>query len=287
MTTIPTTRRDFLTVSAVIGGGMLLGFRLDAMAPTAATFKANAWISIDPDGTVTFTCGRSEMGQDVYTSLSMLLSEELGVDPRRVKVLHAPADPAYVNTAIGAQITGGSTSIREAWEPLRKAGATARVMLVSAAAARWGVPASDCVAANGMVTHGPHKAGYGELAAAAAALPVPTNVPLKDAGAFTVIGKPLPRLDGAIKARGKATYGIDIKRPGMLYAALVQCPVFGGKVVSVDEAGVAQRKGVKAVVNIGEGVAVVATHYWTARQVSRRLPIWLSGTKTLARGLAA
>jgi len=134
MSTIPTTRRDFLTVSAVIGGGMLLGFRLEAMAPTASTFKANAWISIDADGTVTFTCGRSEMGQDVYTSLSMLLSEELGIDPRRVKVLHAPADPAYVNTAIGAQITGGSTSIREAWEPLRKAGATARMMLVSAAA---------------------------------------------------------------------------------------------------------------------------------------------------------
>jgi len=278
MTTIPTTRRDFLAVSAVIGGGMLLGFRLEAMAPTASTFKANAWISIDADGTVTFTCGRSEMGQDVYTSLSMLLSEELGIDPRRVKVLHAPADPAYVNTAIGAQITGGSTSIREAWEPLRKAGATARMMLVSAAAARWGVPASDCVAANGMVTHGPHKAGYGELAAAAAVLPVPANVPLKDASAFTVIGKPLPRLDGAIKARGKATYGIDIKRPGMLYAALVQCPVFGGKVVSVDEAGVAQRKGVKAVVNLGEGVAVVATHYWTARQGADALKIqWDEG----------
>ncbi len=279
MTIPPTTRRDFLKVSAVIGGGMLLGFRLDASAPTAAApFKANAWISIAPDGTVTFTCGRSEMGQDVYTSLSMLLSEELGVDPRRVTVLHAPADAAYVNTAIGAQITGGSTSIREAWEPLRKAGATARMMLVSAAATRWGVPASDCVAANGMVTHGPHKAGYGELAAAAAVLPVPRDVPLKNPGTFTVIGKPLPRLDGAIKARGKAVYGIDIKRPGMLYAALVQCPVFGGKITSVDEAGVAQRAGVRAVVNLGDGVAVVATHYWTARQAAEALRIqWDEG----------
>ena len=278
MTIDLTTRRDFLKVSAVVGGGMLLGFRLEAFAPAAATVKANAWIAIAADGTVTFTCGRSEMGQDVYTSLSMLLAEELGVDPRRVKVLHAPADGAYVNTAMGAQITGGSTSIREAWEPLRKAGATARIMLVSAAAKRWAVPAGDCVAANGMVTHGPHKAGYGELAAAAAALPVPRDVPLKDPAAFNVIGKPLARLDGAIKARGKTVYGIDIKRPGMLYAVLVQCPVFGGKVASVDEAGVAQRKGVKAVVNLGEGVAVVATHYWTARQAADALRIqWDEG----------
>ena len=278
MTTISTTRRNFLKVTAIAGGGMLIGLRLDAMAPHAAPFNPNAWISLAADGTVTITCGRSEMGQDVYTSLSMLLAEEFAVDPRRVKVVHAPADPAYVNTAIGAQITGGSTSIREAWEPLRKAGATARMMLVSAAAARWGVPASDCKAANGMVTYGLQKAGYGELAAAAAALPVPQDVPLKNPDAFTVIGKPLPRLDGAAKARGKTVYGIDVKRPGMLYAALVQCPVLGGKVASVDEVGVAQRKGVKAVVNLGEGVAVVATHYWTARQAADALKIqWDEG----------
>ena len=282
MTSLPTTRRDFLKVSAVVGGGMLLGFRLEATAstaaPNAAPVKVNAWISIAADGTVTFTCGRSEMGQDVYTSLSMLLAEELGVDPRRVIVVHAPADAAYVNTMIGAQITGGSTSIREAWEPLRKAGATARMMLVSAAATRWGVPVGDCVAANGMVTHGSQKTGYGELAAAAAALPVPRDVPLKDPASFSVIGKPLPRLDGANKARGKAVYGIDIRRPGMMYAALVQCPVFGGKVASLDEAGVAQRKGVKAVVNLGDGVAVVANHYWAARQGADALKIqWDEG----------
>ncbi len=279
MTATPVTRRDFLKVSAVAGGGLLIGFRLgEASAPAAAPFKPNAWISLAPDGTVTLTCGRSEMGQDVYTSLSMLLAEELAVDPRRVKVVHAPADPAYVNTMIGAQITGGSTSIREAWEPLRKAGATAREMLVGAAAALWKVPAADCRAANGVVTHGPHRATYGSLAAGAAGQPVPKDVPLKDPAHFTVIGKALPRLDGADKARGRATYGMDVKQPGMLYAAIAPCPVLGGKVGSFDDAAVKARPGVKAVVNLGEAVAVVANHYWTARKAADLLEIrWDEG----------
>lgn len=276
--TATVTRRDFLKVTAVAGGGMLIGLRLGAASAQAAPFKANAWISLAADGTVTLTCGRNEMGQDVYTSLSMLLAEELGVDPRGVTVLHAPADPAYVNTAIGAQITGGSTSIREGWDPLRRAGAATRTMLVNAAAAQWGVPAADCRAENGRVTHGPHQASYGALAAAAAKLPVPRDVPLKDPARFTVIGKPLPRLDGAAKARGRATYGIDVKQPGLLYAALIPCPVLGGTVASVDEAGVRSRPGVKTVVNLGEGVAVVADHYWTARTAAEALTIqWNEG----------
>ncbi len=280
------TRRDFIRVSAVVGGGLLIGFRFsDASAQPleidadAAVLAPNAWIRIAPDGTVTFTCGRSEMGQDVYTSLSMILAEELGVDPRTVTVLHAPVDPVYVNSALGAQITGGSTSVREGWGPLRKAGATTREMLIAAAATKWSASPADCKAANGMVTHGPHSASYGSLASAAALLTPPANVTLKEPVAFTVIGKPLPRLDGAAKARGRTTYGLDIKLPGMLYAAIVPCPVIGGKVASFDGSAVAKRPGVKAVVNIGEAVAVVASHYWIARGAADSLTInWDEGS---------
>ncbi len=276
------TRRDFIRVSAVVGGGLLVGFRFSdasAQPADAAGLAANAWIRIAPDGAVTFTCGRSEMGQDVYTSLSMILAEELGVDPRKVTVLHAPADPAYVNTAMGAQITGGSTSIREGWGPLRKAGATTREMLIAAAATKWGASPADCKAANGMVTHGPHSASYGSLTAAAALLTPPANVTLKDPATFTVIGKPLPRLDGAAKARGRTTYGLDVKLPGMLYAAIIPCPVIGGKVASFDGTAVAKRPGVKSVVNIGDAVAVVATHYWIARSAADSLTIsWDEGS---------
>ena len=275
------TRRDFVKVSAVVGGGLMIGFRFssEAFAQPAAALTANAWIRVAPDGAVTFTCGRSEMGQDVYTSLSMILAEELGVDPRKVKVLHAEADPLYVNTALGAQITGGSTSVREGWDPLRKAGASAREMLIAAAAAKWGVNPSDCKAADGVVTHGPRSATYGSLTAAAALLKPPATVTLKDPATFTVIGKPLARLDGAAKARGRATYGLDIKLPGMLYAAIVPCPVLGGKVATFDGAAVSSRPGVRAVVNIGDAVAVVADHYWTARSAADALTItWDEGS---------
>jgi isoquinoline 1-oxidoreductase subunit beta len=276
------TRRDFMKVSAVVGGGLLIGFRFSSEAsaqPAAAALTPNAWIRIAPDGAVTFTCGRSEMGQDVYTSLSMILAEELAVDPRKVTVLHAPVDPVYANTALGAQITGGSTSVREGWDPLRKAGATAREMLITAAATKWGVSPGECKAANGMVTHGAKSASYGSLTTAAAQLTPPATVTLKDPATFTVIGKPLPRLDGAAKARGRTTYGIDVKLPGMLYAAIVPCPVIGGKVSSFDGAAVGRRPGVRAVVNIGEAVAVVANHYWTARSAADALTItWDEGS---------
>ncbi len=277
------TRRTFIKVSAVVGGGLLVGFQFsDASAAAAATgtvLNANAWIRIGPDGAVTFTCGRSEMGQDVYTSLSMILAEELGVDPRTVKVLQAPVDPVYVNKALGAQITGGSTSIREGWDTLRKAGATTREMLIAAAAAQWNVSPSDCKAANGVVTSGERSAAFGSLTTAAALLTAPTNVTLKDPATFTVIGKPLARLDGAAKARGQITYGLDVKLPGMLYAAIIPCPVLGGKVASFDGAVVARRRGVKGVVNIGDAVAVVADHYWIARGAADALVIrWDEGT---------
>ena len=275
------TRRDFIKVSAVVGGGLMIGFRFssEALAQPVAALTANAWIRIAPDGAVTFTCGRSEMGQDVYTSLSMILAEELGVDPRKVTVLHAEADPLYVNNLFGAQITGGSTSVREGWDPLRTAGASAREMLIAAAAAQWGVSPGDCKAADGVVTHGPHRATYGSLTAAASLLKPPATVTLKDPAQFTVIGKPMPRLDGAAKARGRATYGLDVKLPGMLYAAIVPCPVIGGKVGSFDGSAVSSRPGVRAVVNIGDAVAVVANHYWTARSAADALKIvWDEGS---------
>jgi len=261
-------RRQFLKVSALAGGGLMLG--IDFASPhesvaASGAFKPNAWVGVHPDGRVSLVCPRNEMGQDVHTSLTMLLAEELAVDPSQVTVEEAPPDPVYFNKLMGSQITGGSTSIRDAWEPLRNAGATARAMLVSAAAARWKVPAAECRAAGGHVFHGGRKLAYGALAVEAARLPVPRDVKLKSAGDFSVIGKSLPRLDGADKARGRTMFGIDVKQPGMVYAALATCPVLGGRVASFDAGKAQKRAGVRKVVDIGEGVAVIADHYWIAK----------------------
>ncbi len=263
---VAVTRRQFLKVTALAGGGLMLGFRFGANEAEAATLDPNAWVKLDPSGKVTLVCQRNEMGQDVHTSLTMLLAEELGVDPRRVSVVQASANPVYVNNLLGAQITGGSTSVRDGWETLRKAGAATRMMLVSAAADRWKVPAGEIRAQNGELVHGTRKASYGELAADAARQAVPADVPLKPRSQFTLIGKPLPRLDGADKARGRTVFGLDVVQPGMVYAALAACPVLGGKVSSFDASAAEKKPGVKKVVSIGEGVAVVADHYWTARK---------------------
>ncbi len=259
------SRRTFLKVTAAAGGGLMLGLRLGAAegAPPSAAFVPNAWISISSDESVKLVCARNEMGQGVRTSLAMLLAEELAVDPRHVAIEDAPPDPVYVNKLMGAQVTGGSTSIRDAWDPLRQAGATARTMLVAAAAARWKVPAAECRAQDGHVLHGARKLSYGTLAADAARQNAPQSVPLK-ASAFTVIGSGLPRLDAADKTRGRTVFGIDVKQPGMLYAALAQCPVIGGRVASFDASLASKRAGVRQVVDIGEGVAVIADHYWIA-----------------------
>jgi isoquinoline 1-oxidoreductase beta subunit len=182
-------RRQFLKASLLAGGGLMLGVefaRPRAAAAALSTFKPNAWISVHPDGRVALICPRNEMGQDVHTSLTMLLAEELAVDPHQVEIEEAPPDPVYLNTLMGSQITGGSTSIRDAWEPLRTAGATARALLVSAAAARWKVPAAECRAAGGHVLHGDKSLSYGALAAAAASLPLPTDVALKAATLIAV-----------------------------------------------------------------------------------------------------
>jgi CO/xanthine dehydrogenase Mo-binding subunit len=200
------------------------------------------------------------MGQDVYTALTMLVAEELAVDPRHVRVAQAPVNPAaYGNKLLGSvQMTGGSTSTRDAWIPLREAGAAARMMLVGAAAAQWNVPATECRVGNGYVVHGSDRLAYGALAADAAKQAPPKQVALKPVDQFTVIGKPLPRLDGGDKARGRTVFGIDVAQPGMLYAALTPCPVLGGKVASFDGSAAQKRAGVRKVVNTGDGVAVVA-----------------------------
>jgi isoquinoline 1-oxidoreductase beta subunit len=275
------SRRDFLKASALAGGGLMLGYCMGlARGANAAegAFAPNAWISLVPDGSVTLVCDRNEMGQDVHTSLAMLLAEEMGVDPVRVHVVQAAVDAIYINKLMGAQITGGSTSMRDAWEPLRRAGATARIMLVSAAAAQWKVPASACRAEMGHVVHGDKKLAYGALAADAARQPVPKDVALKPVKSFQVIGKHLPRLDGGDKARGRTIFGIDVKQPGMVYAALAMCPVIGGKVASFDKGAAETRPGVLKVVDIGEGVAVIADRYWTARSALSDLKIqWNEG----------
>jgi isoquinoline 1-oxidoreductase beta subunit len=272
------SRRRFLVVAALAGGGLLVGCKSGKQAAKGGTL--NAWVTIGPDGSIGVVCPRNEMGQDVYTSLTMLVAEELAVDPRHVSVLHAQVDPAaYGNKLLGgAQITGGSTSTRDAWMPLREAGAAARVLLVSAAAKQWNVPITECRAENGFVVHGADRLPYGDLAGTAAKQAAPRQVALKPVDRFTVIGQPLPRLDGGDKARGRTTFGLDVVQPGMLYAALAPCPVLGGKVASFDGSAAAQRPGVRKVVNIGEGVAVVADHFFTARSALADLKIeWDEG----------
>ncbi len=278
------TRRDFLKTSAVAGGGLLLGFHLPktiGKALAAGTVHTpNAWVHIADDNTITLISARSEMGQGVYTSLPMLIAEELNVDIASVRVAIAPPDPVYVNALLGAQITGGSTSVRDAWEKLRIAGAQVRVMLVTAAANKWGVEAAQCRAEQGVV-YGPggKKATYGELAEAASKLPVPKDVPLKDPKDFTLIGKRTKRLDTPMKVNGSAEYGIDVKLPGMAYASLEQCPVIGGKVRSFDATKARAMPGVLDVVQIPDGVAVVANSYWRARKAREALTVvWDEGT---------
>ena len=269
------SRRQFIKVAAAAGAGLMVGLHLP-LKNFAADLKpvaANAWVRIAPDNKITLICHRNEMGQDVHTSLALLVAEELNVDVNKVAIEQAPVEPVYINAMLGGQITGGSTSIRDAWTKLREAGATARVLLVTAASNRWKVPVAECVVKDGFVSHGNRRASYGELADAAAKLPVPKVVTLKQPADFTQIGKQQHRLDSPAKARGQAVFGLDVVQPGMVYASLEQCPVLGGKVESVDDSKAKAINGVLAVVNIGEGVAVVADHYWTARRARDALQI--------------
>jgi isoquinoline 1-oxidoreductase beta subunit len=295
------TRRTFLKSGAAAGGALVIGVSLPGAfrnAQAATDSAVNAWVRIGSDNSVTILCARSEMGQGVVVALPTLVAEELEVDLNRIRVEFAPPGEAYINSMLGAQLTGGSTSVRDGWEKMRVAGAQARTMLVAAAADKWATDASKCTAQNGMVTGpGGKKATYGSLAEAASKLTPPKEVKLKDPSRWRYVGKSLKRLDTASKITGKAEYGIDVRLPGMLYASLAQCPVIGGKVVSVDDAKAKSMPGVKHVVKITDGVAVVADSWWQAKQARDALGItWDEGPnktlnseavfKSLAEGLA-
>lgn len=283
MNTNQTSRRDFLKTTSIATGGLMLGLALPGTrggAHAAGTvYTPNAWVHIADDNTITLISARSEMGQGVYTSMPMLIAEELNVDLRHVKVSIAPPGAVYVNALLGAQITGGSTSVRDGWEKLRVGGAQVREMLISAAANAWGVDRSSIKAENGMLI-GPKgkKASYGQMAEAAAKLPVPQKVAIKDPKDFRIVGTRVKRLDTPAKVNGTAQYGIDVKLPGMVYASLEQCPVIGGKVKSFDASKAKGMPGVIDVVQIDDGVAVVAQSYWQAYQARKSLSVqWDEG----------
>jgi len=287
--TVSSSRRNFLklTATAAIGGGLTLAFGLPARGEirdtltTDAPFAPNAVLRIDRAGKVTFVMPFIEMGEGTYTSIPMLIAEELEVDIDTVAIEHSPPDDKiYVNPLIGIQMTGGSTAIRASYVPLRRAGATARVMLVTAAAQRWNVDASSCHAENGAVVHGPtgSKLGYGKLVDAAAKLPVPENVALKAPADFKLIGTPHRRLDTAGKVDGSAKFGIDSRPPGMKFAVVAASPTFGGKLVSVDEVKAKAVPGVTQVVRLDDAVAIVAIHTWAAKQgLAAAAPQWDAG----------
>lgn len=280
--TAAATRRDFLKLSALAGGGLVLGIGLGGCSKPAALGTAGgqpvAWLRIAGDDTITMLVDKSEMGQGVYTALTQLLAEELGLALEGIRVEAAPVGAVYVNALLGAQITGGSTSVRDTWEKLRKAGAQARTMLVQAAAAHWGVDAARLKVEGGAVVNGRDRLSFGALAEAAAKLPVPEQVTLKPASEFTLVGKPAKRIDTASKLDGSAVYGIDVKLPGMLHGALAQCPTLGGKLASFDASAAESMPGVKKVVGTGNGVVVVADHYWQARRALDAVKIsWDAG----------
>jgi isoquinoline 1-oxidoreductase beta subunit len=280
------SRRTFLAAGAAVGGGLLLSVSLPALTPNAedagvGTFAPNAFVRIGRDGQVTLIMHKVEMGQGTYTSMPMLLAEELEVDLSQVRLEHAPpSDELYAEPLFGVQQTGGSTSVRGNWELLRHAGATARILLVAAAAQTWKVDANSCHAARGEITHEPsgRRLSYGALVDKAATLPLPRHVPLKDPKDFKLIGTPAKRLDAPDKVNGIAQFGIDVKVPGMKVATMAACPVFGGKLASVDDSKAKAIKGVHQVVRLDDAVAVVADHMWAAKKGLTALDIlWDEG----------
>jgi isoquinoline 1-oxidoreductase subunit beta len=268
------SRRGFLQAIAAAGGGLMLGVSLpsapgEAAAADTEVFTPNAFVRIERDGQIVLTMPYVEMGQGTYTSIPMLIAEELEVDLKQVRLEHAPPDERlYANPLLGVQATGNSNAIRGAWQPLRQAGAVARTMLVSAAAERWKVDPASCRAQSGEVIHGPtgRRIGYGELAADAARMPVPESVVLKQPKDFKLIGTPAKRLDLPAKVDGTAVFGIDARPPGVKIATLAQSPVFGGRLRHVDDMAARAVKGVRQIVRLDDAVAVVADHMGAAKK---------------------
>jgi isoquinoline 1-oxidoreductase beta subunit len=282
------SRRSFLKTGALMGGGLMLGFSLSlrkpfgaASAQSASSFIPNAFIRIGTDDVVTIIVNKSEMGQGVYTSLPMIIAEELEADWSKIRVEPAPVDPAYNHTEWGIQGTGGSTSVWSEWERLRKAGATARAMLVKAAAEFWKVDPASCRAEKGFVIHNPtrKKISYGRLVEKASQMEPPKDVSLKEPKNFRIIGKPRRRLDTPEKTNGKAMFGIDARVPGMLTAVVARPPVFGGEVKRFNADKARAVPGVKEVVQIDSGVAVIADGFWSAHKGRDALEIdWDEGS---------
>src|SRR5712671_1717381 len=276
-------RRTFLASIAASGGALTLGFDLErgSAQATSAASEITAWIVIAPDDQVTIRIAKSEMGQGVFTGLAMLVAEELACDWSKVRAeLVAPHDNLARGRVYGDMSTGGSRSIRNSEATLREAGATAREMLIAAAAARWRVASAECRAQAGVVTHtaSGRSVRYGAIAEDAARVPPPTQVALKDAKDWTLIGQPTRRLDAPDKVLGRTTYGIDVRLPGMLNAALIQCPVFKGTLKSIDDTKARGMSGVRKIVALKDAVAVVADTYWHAQRAASALTItWDDG----------
>ena len=280
------SRRNFLRAGAIAGGGLLLSVSLpfagrESEAAASDGFAPNAFVRIGGDGKVVLTMPYVEMGQGTYTSIPMLIAEELEIGLTQVRLEHAPpSDKLYANPLLGVQATGNSNAMRGAWQPMRKAGATAKAMLVAAAAKRWNVEPGTCRAENGEVHHAAsgRKLGYGELATDAAQMPVPENVTLKSPSEFKLIGTPAKRLDTPSKINGTAVYGIDARPPGVKIATLAQSPVFGGRVKRVDDAAAKAVNGVRQIVTLDDAVAVVADHMGAAKKGLAALTIeWDEG----------
>ena len=266
------TRREFVAAGVAAGAGLVVGFYLPhAGRRGKEVFSPNAYLRITTDDNVTIVCARSEMGQGVRTALPMILAEELEADWKQIEIEQAGASTLY-----GDQSTGGSASVKTTWDPMRKAGAAAREMLISAAALTWGVPRSSCVAENGAVLHGASKRrlSYGELVEKAATLPIPTDVPLKQNKDYKIVGQRLARVDTPSKVNGEALFGIDFRMPGMKYAVLSRSPTIGGKALSFDDAESKRVAGVRYVAKISDAaVAVVADSVWGAMEGRRMLNV--------------
>src|SRR5882724_8760256 len=278
------SRRSFLGTGAAIGGGLMLSLSLPfgrSEAASSESFAPNAFIRIGGDGQVVLTMPYVEMGQGTYTSIPMLIAEELQVSMQQLRLEHAPPDEKlYANPLLGVQATGNSNAMRGAWKPLREAGATARIMLIAAAAKRWDVDPKTCRAQDGEVIHTPtgRRLKYGELAAEAAKMPAPGSVTLKSPEDFRLIGTPAKRLDAPAKVNGTALYGIDARPAGLKIATLAQSPVFGGRVKSVDDVAAKAIKGVRQIVRLDDAVAVVADHMWAAKKGLAALKVeWEAG----------
>ncbi|AWK88564.1 twin-arginine translocation pathway signal protein [Azospirillum thermophilum] len=292
------SRRGFLKVAAGAGGALVLGAQLPALAAETAAPKAmgpadprpNLFVVIAPDNTVTVLIKHLDMGQGIATGLATIVAEELDADWSQMRSAFAPADSKlYANHFFGLQGTGGSTAVANSWDELRMAGAAARAMLVAAAAARWGVPVREIGVAKGVVRHAAsgRSAGFGELAADAATLPVPQSVALKDAGDYTLIGNPaLHRLDNESKTDGSAVFAMDVRRPGQVTAVLARSPRFGGTVKGVDDGGARAVPGVLEVLTLPMGVAVVARNSWAAMKGREALKIVWDDGKAETRGTA-